>query len=97
MNSQQFAPIILTPGQHADEILSAPMSQRERLRQVDERSLDVLYDDQLRQIARALGEPYPPPPRPVDPIAALMWVGIWALNIGAWAGAVVIGFQVLRP
>jgi hypothetical protein len=83
--------IILTPHQHLDEIMSQPMSQRERLRQIDERSLDVLYDDQLRRVAYAMFEPQPSEKRASHKRAAL------ALNCLLWIPLIVIAVEILRP
>ncbi len=89
-------PIILTPEQHLDEIMSGRPSYRERLRVLDERILDCLYDDQLRAVAHAM---YEPQPRPIDWTIARDVLGAIVMNVGGWAalyGAYVL-FQMLRP
>lgn len=78
----------MTHKQHLDEIMRAPMSQRERLRQIDERSLDILYDDMLRRVAYAVAEPEPMrlPPAHVWLVGALLWLPL-----------VVLGIEFFRP
>jgi hypothetical protein len=88
---EEIRMIILTPNQHLDEIMSRPMSQRERLRQIDEQSLDVLYDDVLRQVAYAVAEPEPSHKRPSHMIAA------FALNCMFWVPVIVVAIEILRP
>ena len=83
-------PIILTHEQHVAEIMCMPISHRERLKQIDERSLDVLFDDQLRRVAEAIAEHEIPVMRLPSPLA-------WLLNGLLWAPIIVILFTVFRP
>jgi hypothetical protein len=92
--------IILNHDQHLDEIMSARPSYRERLRDLDERILDCLYDDQLRAVSHAM---YEPEPRRIDwtiarDLGAALALNFAGLGIGAYAlyGAYMV-FQMLRP
>ena len=60
---------------------------RERINRADALAMDVLYDNVLRDVDRALQEP-----RKVDPVIALSWLSPLLL----WLPLVIIGFEVLR-
>jgi hypothetical protein len=85
-------PILLTDDEHLDEIMSARPSYRERLRDLDERILDILYDDQLRQVAHAMAEPQQRSEKRRSHMIAA-----FALNCVFWLPVIVIAFEVLRP
>ena len=81
--------VFLSHEQHVAEIVRLPLSHRERLKQIDERSLDVLFDDQLRRVAEAIAEHEIPVMRLPTPLA-------WLLNGLLWAPIIVLGFAVFR-
>ena len=86
--------IILSHDQHLDEIMSARPSYRERLRDLDERILDILYEDQLRHVAHAMSEPQPR--RPIDKTVAAVWAGALALNFAFIGFGGLMIWQMLR-
>lgn len=83
--------ITLSHNQHLDDIAHRPMSQRERLAELDQRILDILYDDHLRQVAHAMWEE-----PPVEQKRSHMF-GAIALNCMLWFGVLGVLYAVFRP
>lgn len=89
----------MTSQQQADYALSIwqadrRIPHRERLRLIDEHSLNIIFDEQLRQVAYAMAEP---PQRAIDKPAAAIWSVLLIADLGFIAAIAVLAWEIFRP
>lgn len=84
MTSHHPEPIVLSREEHINEIM-----RHWRGKQIDDTAADILFDEQLRQVAFAMAEP--------QPVMKLPKLTVWVLNVLLWAPLVILGFEIFRP